>query len=170
MKIDKFSIYYKETERKAKEFFSQLFCSKVKNVENFPYFGKTSYILLLEKNVKNNIIRKKGGLYVNINFIKQDKQLIVEITEEIDHHVSEKIRRKVDDEITRYMPRKTIFDFSRVSFMDSAGIGMIIGRYKMMKLIGGSLEIVNISSTVKRILEMSGINKIIPMENKREVG
>ena len=107
---------------------------------------------------------------MNINFIKQDKQLIVEITEEIDHHVVEKIRRKVDDEITRYMPRKTIFDFSRVSFMDSAGIGMLIGRYKMMKLIGGSLEVVNISKTVKRILEMSGINKIIPMEEKREVG
>ena len=107
---------------------------------------------------------------MNINFVKQDKQLIVEITEEIDHHVVEKIRRKVDDEITRYMPRKTIFDFSRVSFMDSAGIGMIIGRYKMMKLIGGSLEIVNISKTLRRILEMSGINKIIPMEDKREVG
>lgn len=107
---------------------------------------------------------------MNINFIKQDKQLIVEITEEIDHHVVDKIRRKVDDEITRYMPRKTIFDFSRVSFMDSAGIGMLIGRYKMMKLIGGSLEVVNISKTVKRILEMSGINKIIPMEEKREVG
>ena len=100
---------------------------------------------------------------MKISYQKEDKQLLVEITEEIDHHVAEKIRRKVDDEITRYMPRKTIFDFSRVSFMDSAGIGMIIGRYKMMKLIGGSLEIINISQTVRRILEMSGINKIIPM-------
>ena len=54
--------------------------------------------------------------------------------------------------------------------MDSAGIGMIIGRYKMMKLIGGSLEIVNVSKTVRRILEMSGINRIIPMEDKLEVG
>ena len=107
---------------------------------------------------------------MNIKYEKKDKLLLVEITEEIDHHAVEKIRRKVDDEITRYMPRKTIFDFSRVTFMDSAGIGMIIGRYKMMKLIGGSLEIVNISSTVKRILEMSGINKIIPLEAKREVG
>lgn len=100
---------------------------------------------------------------MNISYQKEDKQLLVEITEEIDHHAAEKIRRKVDDEITRHMPRKTIFDFSRVTFMDSAGIGMLIGRYKMMKLIGGSLEIVNISQTVRRILEMSGINKIIPM-------
>ena len=104
---------------------------------------------------------------MNINYVKKDKLLVVEITEEIDHHVAEKIRRKVDDEITRYMPRKTIFDFSRVTFMDSAGIGMLIGRYKMMKLIGGSLEIVNISQTVRRILEMSGISKIISMKEKR---
>ena len=109
-------------------------------------------------------------MYLNINYEKKDKLLFVEITEEIDHHVAEKLRRKIDDDITRYMPRKTILDFSRVTFMDSAGIGMIIGRYKMMKLIGGSLEIVNVSKTVRRILEMSGINKIIPMEDKMEVG
>ena len=104
---------------------------------------------------------------MKISYQKEDKQLLVEITEEIDHHVAEKLRRKVDDEITRYMPRKTVFDFDRVSFMDSAGIGMIIGRYKMMKLIGGETEIVNISPNVKRILEMSGISKIITMKEKR---
>lgn len=107
---------------------------------------------------------------MEFDYIKTDKLLVVKIIEEIDHHTTEKIRRKIDNEITRYMPRKVILDFNKVSFMDSAGIGMLIGRYKMMKLIGGSLEVVNISKTVKRILEMSGINKIIPMEEKREVG
>ena len=104
---------------------------------------------------------------MKVTYNEKDKLLKIEITEEIDHHIVEKIRRKVDNEITRYMPRKTIFDFSRVSFMDSAGIGMIIGRYKMMKLIGGETEIVNISPNVKRILEMSGINKIISMKEKK---
>ena len=107
---------------------------------------------------------RKGGAYLNINYINEDKLLYIEITEEIDHHIADKIRRKVDNEITRYMPRKTIFDFSRVAFMDSAGIGMIIGRYKMMKLIGGSLEIENVSEATKKILEMSGILKIIPVK------
>ena len=100
---------------------------------------------------------------MNIDYDKNEKLLYIEITEEIDHHVVDKIRRKVDNEITRYMPRKTIFDFSRVSFMDSAGIGMMIGRYKMMKLIGGSLEIHNVNESTKKILEMSGILKIIPV-------
>jgi len=92
---------------------------------------------------------------------KQEKILKVKVTEEIDHHVADRLRRKIDNEITRYMPRKTIFDFSRVSFMDSAGIGMIIGRYKMMKLIGGELEIENVNDNVKKILEMCGILKIV---------
>ena len=100
---------------------------------------------------------------MNINYMEKDKSLLIEITEEIDHHLADKVRRKVDNEITRYMPRKTIFDFSRVTFMDSAGIGMIIGRYKMMRLIGGTLEINNASSSVKKILEMSGIMKIVPV-------
>ena len=96
-------------------------------------------------------------------FNREDKLLYIEITEEIDHHIADKLRRKIDNEITRYMPRKTIFDFSRVTFMDSAGIGMIIGRYKMMKLIGGTLEIHNVNETARKILEMSGIMEIIPV-------
>ena len=102
-----------------------------------------------------------------IDYDKKDKILMVEITEEIDHHETDKIRRRIDNEITRYMPRKTVLDFNRVSFMDSAGIGMIIGRYKMMKLIGGELEIENVSESVQKILEMSGIMKIIKMKLAR---
>lgn len=100
---------------------------------------------------------------MNIFYNQKEKILTVEITEEIDHYVAENIRRKVDNEITRYMPRKTVFDFSRVTFMDSAGIGMIIGRYKLMKLIGGSLEIHNVKESAKKILEMSGVLKIVPI-------
>ena len=70
---------------------------------------------------------------MKFDYIKTDKLLVVKIIEEIDHHTTEKIRRKIDNEITRYMPRKVIFDFNKVSFMDSAGIGMIIGRYKMLQ-------------------------------------
>ena len=61
------------------------------------------------------------------------------------------------------MPRKVVFDFSNVSFMDSAGIGMVIGRYKMMKMLGGTLEMTNVSQSVRKIFEMSGITKIIPI-------
>mgnify|MGYP004469947349 CR=1 FL=1 len=100
---------------------------------------------------------------MNTKYIPEDKLLILEVTEEIDHHEAEKIRRKADNEITRYMPRKVIFDFSNVSFMDSAGIGMVLGRYKMVKMLGGSLEMENVSTPLRKIFEMSGVSKICPI-------
>lgn len=102
-------------------------------------------------------------------FDEMDNCLYIEITEEIDHHTTEKIRRKMDNEITRFMPRKVVFDFSKVSFMDSAGIGLLIGRYKLVKMLGGMIEIINASNTVKKILEMSGIIKIISIKEMKKI-
>ena len=100
---------------------------------------------------------------MNLEYKQKEKILLIKVTEEIDHHTTEEIRRKADYEITRYMPRKVIFDFSNVEFMDSAGIGMVLGRYKMMKMLGGSLEMINVSPMLKKIFEMSGITKICPI-------
>ena len=102
-------------------------------------------------------------------FYEKDKLLIFKITEEIDHHTTEKIRRKADYEIERYMPRKTIFDFNCVTFMDSAGIGLIIGRYKFANLLGAKLEVANLTQSVKKIFEMSGILKLIPITTLEEL-
>ena len=66
------------------------------------------------------------------------------------------------------MPRKLIFDFGNVSFMDSSGIGIVIGRYKNMKSIGGEAYITNTRPTVRRIFEMSGLNKIVDFYDKVE--
>ena len=71
-------------------------------------------------------IKKQGRQYMDINYDEKDKLLTFKVTEEIDHHWSEKIRRKVDDEIERYIPKRVVFDFDKVTFMDSAGIGMLI--------------------------------------------
>lgn len=96
-------------------------------------------------------------------FLKEDKLLLIKITEEIDHHSTEKIRRMADNEITRYMPRKVLFDFGKVSFMDSAGIGMIIGRYKTATMLGGVVEMTNVKPSIQKVFEMSGVLKIIPI-------
>ena len=73
---------------------------------------------------------------MNIEYDIKDKLLVLKITEEIDHHTTEKIRRRADYEINRLLPRKVIFDFNSVTFMDSAGIGFLIGRYKEAKVLG----------------------------------
>ena len=98
-------------------------------------------------------------------FYKEDKLLVFKITDEIDDHSVQMIRRKADYEMERYMPRKVIFDFDSVTFMDSAGIGFLIGRYKFANMIGAKLEISNLTQSVKKIFEMSGILKLIPVAN-----
>lgn len=102
------------------------------------------------------------------HFIKE-KVLMIELTEEIDHHTSEKIRNRVDYEIQRFMPKKVIIDLKEVRFMDSAAIGLIIGRYKVTKAYGGELEIQNVNAKLKRIFDMSGIEKIISVKELSEV-
>jgi len=100
---------------------------------------------------------------LKVNHFIEDKLLVFEITEELDHHASEIIRKRADYEIQRFMPKKVIFDFKRVAFMDSAGIGLIIGRYKQVNCFGGKLEMINVNEKIKRVFEMSGILKIIPI-------
>ena len=96
-------------------------------------------------------------------FYEQDKLLVFKITDEIDDCNVQKIRRRADYEIERYMPRKVVFDFDSVTFMDSSGIGLIIGRYKFTNMLGGKLEVANLTQSVKKIFEMSGILKLIPI-------
>lgn len=103
---------------------------------------------------------------MKITYIKKDKRLIFEIEEDIDECCVQKIRRRIDNEIQRYMPKEVIFDFSNVSFMDSAGIGLIIGRYKLINMIGGELKIANVNTQIQKIFEMSGLLRLIPVEQK----
>ena len=104
-------------------------------------------------------------------FYKKDKQLVFEMEEEIDEYSVQNIKRRMDNEIQRYMPKEVIFDFSNVSFMDSAGIGLVIGRYKLIDMIGGELKVANVNLQIQKIFEMSGLLRLIPIEckNKKEV-
>ena len=101
-------------------------------------------------------------------FYEKDKLLIFKMTDEIDDHSVQKIRRKADYEMERYMPKRIVFDFDSVTFMDSAGIGLIIGRYKLASMIGAKLEMKNLSNGVRKIFEMSGLLRLIPETKNKE--
>ena len=89
---------------------------------------------------------------MNITYDKENRLLKLEMTEEIDHCAAEKIRSRADFEIQEHTPKKVLMDFEKVSFMDSAGIGLIIGRYKSTNCYGGKLELLNVSKKIKRII------------------
>ena len=95
-------------------------------------------------------------------YFEEDKLLIIKITDEIDECSVQKIRRKADYEIERYMPKRVVFDFDSVTFMDSAGIGMVIGRYKQTAMLGGKMALANLTESVRKIFEMSGVLRLIP--------
>lgn len=104
---------------------------------------------------------------MNVTYDNKNRVLRLQMTEEIDHCMAEKIRNKADFEIQKYMPQEVLMDFENVSFMDSAGIGMILGRYKTTKMIGGTFNITNVKPSLKKVLEMSGILKVIPIVENR---
>ena len=90
------------------------------------------------------------------------RTLTINFEGEIDHHSCSEIAVKSDDAINKYLPNKLIFDFQNVNFMDSAGIGMVIGRYKQTAILGGKMALANLTESVRKIFEMSGVLKLIP--------
>ena len=91
--------------------------------------------------------------------------LTVFLTGEIDHHAVSSIRQKIDAMLEERKITTLILDFGDVSFMDSSGIGMIIGRYKIMKARGGKMLSTGLSPAIKRIYTLGGLHRIIPIDD-----
>lgn len=96
-----------------------------------------------------------------IDFKVKGKLLVVMLAGELDHHSAQEVRVKIDDRIDRFNINKIVFDFSAVTFMDSSGIGVIVGRYKRVLVRDGKVAIAAINKGIKRIFDLSGIFKII---------
>ena len=94
-----------------------------------------------------------------------NRNLIVKIIGDIDHHTTEELRFKIDKEFKKLNCKNIIFDFSEVEFMDSSGIGMVIGRYRNIENAGGIVCVSSISTDAKRIFDVSGLHKIIKVYN-----
>lgn len=92
---------------------------------------------------------------------KNAGNLIVYLSGEIDHCCAEKLRNEIEEKLQDQSIVKLILDFSRVSFMDSSGIGMLIGRYRTMAERGGRVFARGMQPTVKRLFHMAGLHRII---------
>lgn len=87
--------------------------------------------------------------------------LVIKLNKELDHHSALVIREKTDKLIDRGTVKNIIFDFEGANFMDSSGIGVIMGRYKRVIFSGGKVAVTNVSDAIDRILKLSGLYKII---------
>ena len=98
---------------------------------------------------------------MDIIFGIKGKILIAELLGEVDHHVAAKARADIDETMEGYGSKDLIFDFSKVTFMDSSGIGIILGRYRKLSVSGGRVAITGCSASIRNILNMAGVFSII---------
>ena len=102
---------------------------------------------------------------------KEGEILYVCIDGDIDHHSAKYIRETIDKEIFLTRPRVMILELSEVDFMDSSGLGLILGRYTRMREVGGLLKLSNPTPQTVKILALAGVDKLIPImtQNTKEV-
>ena len=98
---------------------------------------------------------------MDISCIESGQDLVVKLKGELDHHFATEFKGIIDEKLNSGQVRKLTFDMEKLDFIDSSAIGFIIGRYKIIKKNDGKLEIINASHKIRRILDMSGIGKII---------
>jgi stage II sporulation protein AA (anti-sigma F factor antagonist) len=92
------------------------------------------------------------------------ENLLIFLPEELDHHNAKIITEQSDWYIISNQIRNIIFNFKRTNFMDSSGIGVIMGRYKLIKGLGGKITVTNINQSIDRIFTISGLYKLVTKE------
>lgn len=94
----------------------------------------------------------------------QGDALIVRLSGELDHHSAETLKAKLEQTIEEDQPRHMILSLKNLSFMDSSGLGVILGRYKQISALGGKMVVCDVSDAIYRLFEMSGLFKILTIE------
>lgn len=102
---------------------------------------------------------------MSVRVYVSDEILTAYLAGEIDHHSARSIREEIDEAATRAQPGELILDFRDVSFMDSSGIGLVMGRYSLMQELGGELRVVNLSAHIKKVMKLAGLDRLAVMEN-----
>lgn len=99
---------------------------------------------------------------MELNFSKKGNILIVEIAGDIDHHTCHMLRQETDRHLEEMRGRHILFCFRGVEFMDSSGIGVLIGRYKQIRGLGGKVVVACAGEKVQEIFRISALDKLIP--------
>ena len=96
----------------------------------------------------------------DLKITQNGKSLTAELILELDHHAARRVRERIDEAVFAHRPELLILDFSAVHFMDSSGIGLIIGRVEVAKAVGAVVRVTGLSPTLRRLVRLSGLEKI----------
>ncbi len=95
-----------------------------------------------------------------VEFKRGDQVLTACLSGELDHHTAQQLREQVDTAAEQMAPRQLRLDFREVTFMDSSGVGLVMGRYRLMRLLGGTLTVCRANERVRRMMQMAGLDKL----------
>ncbi|MCL2858033.1 MAG: STAS domain-containing protein [Oscillospiraceae bacterium] len=96
-----------------------------------------------------------------------DEIMTAHLLGDIDHHSSREIREEIDERAGRAHPSRLVMDFRDVTFMDSSGIGLVMGRYALMQELEGELVVENMPEHIKRVMKLAGLDRLANMESGR---
>ena len=116
---------------------------------------------------KHEAEKEPGAAGMDSGMKVENRSLRIRVPAELDHHSAAQICAQADELVRTQDIREIVFDFSRTVFCDSSGVGMLMGRYKMMQALGGTVKAVRVQGRVERILMLSGVMKVIPVEREQ---
>ncbi len=106
-------------------------------------------------------------MVIDVKLELVNAELRICINGEIDHHSARELRRKIDEGLYYYRPKTVALDLSQVTFMDSSGLGLILGRFTLARELGGELRVVDPSDNAAKILELAGTSRLIRIEKTK---
>ena len=104
---------------------------------------------------------------MQLELTREEGRLTAHLIGELDHHAAAPIRQEIDAAALSCRCTRLVLDLSRLTFMDSSGIGLIMGRYRMMCATGGTLRVENAPPRVQQMMELAGLNRL-PIWNERK--
>lgn len=96
---------------------------------------------------------------MGVRIEKEESTVKAFLNGEIDHHCAPEIRNEIDLAVDESHPENLVLDFGEVTFMDSSGIGLVMGRYQTMKGIGGRVTLENTPSHIKKVMRLAGMDR-----------
>jgi stage II sporulation protein AA (anti-sigma F factor antagonist) len=123
-----------------------------------------------ESPCRNGVHEREGvsslGLHIEIEYHR--KALIVRLEGELDHHTAEPVKLRMEEALLKSNSNHMILCLKGLSFMDSSGLGVILGRYKQVKARNGQIVVCDVNPAVYRLLEMSGLFKIVSIQDNEK--
>jgi stage II sporulation protein AA (anti-sigma F factor antagonist) len=101
---------------------------------------------------------------MSVTIVQAENILTAYLKGELDHHNAPEIRESIDIEADRLHPEMIVLDFGEVTFMDSSGIGLVMGRYKLASSYGGKVSVRNASSQIRKVMKIAGLERLADIE------